>query len=110
MDTIRASLNCHNLLGIELVKTFSLPACVLSFSSSCLSAINFANREPFVSLMLSSGRNFDRSGSEGPGLGDNGGTSAHTDEMCSSGLSRTSRSDRFVMSEDIKEKSSEGTE
>lgn len=74
-------------------------------NTSFLSAINLANREPLPSLLSSSrdcGR-LGRLGKEGPGLGDSGGINAHTEERCSFGLSRSSKSDIPCMSVEGKE-------
>lgn len=50
------------------------------FSSSSLSAINFANREPFMFLLPPSWGSSGRSSKEGPSLDDKGGANAHTED------------------------------
>lgn len=88
----------HNLLCTSLFERRStLPSWVALFSIASLSAINFANLEPFVSPSLSPRGSIGRWSIEGLCLEDKGGVNAHTEESCSSGLSRYSN-DRFCMS------------
>lgn len=103
------SPDVHNLLGIILSESLStLPSWMDFLSNSCLSAINFAKREPFPSLLLSSGSDCGSSG-KGGGLGDSCGINAQTEERCSFGWSRICRSDKSCISVGEKAKSSDTT-
>lgn len=91
-DDTSLLLDSHNLLGIRSLvkKLLAVPRSFVVFSSSFLSARNFAKREPFTPLMLSSAGNFGIS-SKGSVLGYRGGINAHTEERCSFGFSSSSK-------------------
>lgn len=96
---VRPMVHYHNLLCTSLFERRStLPSWVALFSIASLSAINFANLEPFVSPSLSPRGSIGRWSIEGLCLEDKGGVNAHTEESCSSGLSRYSNGDRSCMS------------
>lgn len=88
-------LKGHNLLRIKSDGGF--------WTTSRRSAMNFANREPLPFVSWSPPSNWGRSGT-GEGLGVRWDISAHIEESCSSGSSRTFRTERSFMSANGKNK------
>lgn len=96
---VRLMVHYHNLLCTSLFEgCLTLPSWVELFSMASWSAINFANLEPFASSLLSPRGSIGRWSREGLCLEVKGGVNAHTEESCSSGLSRYSKGDRSCIS------------